>query len=155
MHQILVLVVGSLLALRSSRLQNGAQEILLQLVQVPEQINLTNLLLEYYGHHKKSHQKVCHCLLVTDGPDNIVDVFLSSSHLLTAGILEGSHVQILPLARGKLASGLPALDSIQRAHSVQLREIAETLSAPTKSASDKGKHKDWLSLLLRETLGEL
>ncbi|EGN94544.1 hypothetical protein SERLA73DRAFT_77916 [Serpula lacrymans var. lacrymans S7.3] len=86
-------------------------------------------------------------------------ILVSSSILLTAGLVEGTKVQIFPLT-GKVSSkvplGLPSLRDIREAGTIRFREISRSTSPslnPTITRK-KGKRRDWLSLLLREHLGQ-
>ena len=82
--------------------------------------------------------------------------------LLTARILEGSKVVIYPLSvRDAIqrSSWLPSLQAAQHADTIQLREIDASgvpLISPisgSQKTSDKGKQRNWLTLLARESLG--
>ncbi len=84
--------------------------------------------------------------------------------LLTARISEGSRVVIYPLSAQnatKRSTWLPSLQAAQHADTIQLREI-DTNGAPLItpisgsqkiSDKDKGKQRNWLTLLVRESLG--
>ena len=88
-------------------------------------------------------------------------VALSSTFLLTAHIPEGSKAFIFPLNLLNSASRptwLSSLREAQRADSVRLCEIDISSGAPvsatvSQNASKKAKQRDWLTLLLRESLG--
>ena len=78
-----------------------------------------------------------------------VVIFVSSSSLLTAGISEGSKVYVSPLNATK-----PPLRNALKAHTIHLKEINPVENSDTKpSDTAKGKRRDWLSLMVRETLG--
>ncbi|KAH9015299.1 AAA family ATPase [Lactarius hengduanensis] len=81
--------------------------------------------------------------------------------LLTSRILEGSSVVIYPLGAQnttKRPTWLPSLQAVQHADTVQLCEI-DTNGAPlitpisgSQTLSNKGKQRNWLTLLVRESL---
>ncbi|KAH8984441.1 AAA family ATPase [Lactarius akahatsu] len=81
--------------------------------------------------------------------------------LLTSRILEGSSIVIYPLGAQnttKRPTWLPSLRAVQHADTVQLCEI-DTNGAPlitpisgSQTLSDKGKQRNWLTLLVRESL---
>ncbi|EEB87687.1 hypothetical protein MPER_14884, partial [Moniliophthora perniciosa FA553] len=83
-------------------------------------------------------------------------ISISTSLLLTAQIEAGQQVQIHPLSatgKGNATIGLPSLRQVQEARSVRLRVID-----PSTEGKGKGKalqEKDWLPLLLRESLVDL
>lgn len=92
----------------------------------------------------------------------LVVVEATASLLLTARILDGSKVVIYSLSAQsatKRLTWLPSLQGAQHANLVQLREI-DTNGAPlivpnsgSQKISDKGMQRDWLTLLVRESLG--
>ncbi|KAH9016927.1 P-loop containing nucleoside triphosphate hydrolase protein [Lactarius pseudohatsudake] len=81
--------------------------------------------------------------------------------LLTSRILEGSSVVIYPLGAQnttKRPTWLPSLQAVQHADTVQLCEI-DTNGAPlitpisgSQTLLNKGKQRNWLTLLVRESL---
>ncbi|KAH9057499.1 AAA family ATPase [Lactarius vividus] len=81
--------------------------------------------------------------------------------LLTSRILEDSRVVIYPLGAQnatKRPTWLPSLQAVQHADTVQLCEI-DSNGAPlitpmsgSQTLSDKGKQRNWLTLLVRESL---
>jgi len=92
----------------------------------------------------------------------LVVVVATATLLLTARISEGSKVVIYPLSTQiatKRLAWLPSLQAAQHASFVQLREIdanGAPLIVPNSGAqkiSDKGKQRNWLTLLVRESLG--
>jgi AAA family ATPase len=110
--------------------------------------------------------------LATDGEDirSTPDLFLlvlavveaTTTLLLTARISEGSKVVIYPLSAQnatKRSRWLPSLQAAQHADTVQLREIDANGAPPilpisgSQKISDKGKQRNWLTLLIRESLG--
>ncbi|KAI9443648.1 AAA family ATPase [Lactarius indigo] len=81
--------------------------------------------------------------------------------LLTSRISEGSSVVIYPLNAQNATmrpTWLPSLQAVQRANTVQLREVdanGAPLITPISGSltlSDKGKQRNWLMLLVRESL---
>ncbi|TFY59854.1 hypothetical protein EVG20_g7635, partial [Dentipellis fragilis] len=88
-------------------------------------------------------------------------VHVSPSLLFTLRTTEGSQVRIFPLASQspKSAPWIPSLRFATEAGSIRLREVDATgnpLPPLEKSAKeDKGKRRDWLTLLVRETLVDL
>ncbi|KAH9948308.1 AAA family ATPase [Amylocystis lapponica] len=89
-------------------------------------------------------------------------VLVSSSLILTAKLHEGAKVQVSPLNTAKPVPGLPFLQRACEARSVHLKEILKEApptripSAPSKTPdTGKGRRRDWLSLLLKETLVDL
>lgn len=83
-------------------------------------------------------------------------VFVPSAHLLTARLTLGQKVQILPLpdkSSSTSSSSLPSLRDIREAGTIRLKEIS---SVPLVSPNPpEGKQRDWLRLLLRESLVDL
>lgn len=78
--------------------------------------------------------------------------------LLTAGLEVGQQAVIHPLsglAAVKLPLGLPSLRHAREAGTIRLREIPVQGKALLSSASKshENKPRDWLDLLLRESLG--
>jgi AAA family ATPase len=92
----------------------------------------------------------------------LVVVEATASLLLTARILDGTKVVIHSLSAQsatKRLAWLPSLQGAQHANIVQLREI-DTNGAPlivpnsgSQKISDKAKQRNWLTLLVRESLG--
>jgi AAA family ATPase len=77
-----------------------------------------------------------------------------NSLLLTARLTTGQKVQIFPLLDKRSSTSPsvpPSLRDIQEAGTIQLKEIS---SIPLASSSaPESKQRDWLRLLLRESLG--
>lgn len=86
--------------------------------------------------------------------DFLKAVLVSTSLRLTARLEVGAKVQVFPLSGAglsKLPPGLPSLRQIQEAATIRLTEISVS---PTDTASrHEKKPRDWLCLLLRESLG--
>ena len=92
----------------------------------------------------------------------VLVVEATASLLLTARILDGSRVVVYSLSAQsttKRLTWLPSLQGAQHAGIVQLREIDNNgipLIVPNsglKKISDNGKQRNWLTLLVRESLG--
>lgn len=84
-------------------------------------------------------------------------VLISSSLFLTARLKEGAKVQIFDLSDqgvGRRPPGLPAMRDVEEAGTICLREnpIRTRTMQYTANSQGKGKHRDWLTLLLREYL---
>ena len=81
-------------------------------------------------------------------------VQISRSALLTAHIIEGASTFLYPLSSNP-PYGLPSANQIKKAGTVFLKEITSAQSQPRVHSQprNKGKHRDWLVLLLREHLG--
>jgi AAA family ATPase len=82
----------------------------------------------------------------------------SQSILLTGRLSVGAKVNIIPLpSTGSLKYfiGLPSLRQVKEAGTVSLKEISRNLPPPSTSADAhvKDKRRDWLTLLVRESLG--
>lgn len=77
--------------------------------------------------------------------------------MLTAHLEAGQRVQIFPLlgASTELPPGIPSIRQIQEASIIRLKEILidDHEVANISSGSRDSKRRDWLALLLRETLG--
>ncbi|THU85607.1 AAA-domain-containing protein [Dendrothele bispora CBS 962.96] len=85
-------------------------------------------------------------------------VHLSAAHVLTAQLQSGQEAVVVPLSTSKPANGLPSLRQIQDARVIRLKEIVVPGSESPRTVrkqDSKQKQRDWLSLLLRETLGLL
>ncbi|KAL6299444.1 AAA family ATPase [Sparassis latifolia] len=87
-------------------------------------------------------------------------VLVASSLLLTAHLVEGAKVVIFQLNGARLPPGLPSLRKLRRAETVRLTEIlgqqrSTKFDSASSRAVDKGKRRDWLSLLVREALVDL
>jgi hypothetical protein len=92
----------------------------------------------------------------------LVVVEATASLLLTARILDGTKAVIHSLSAQsatKSLAWLPSLQDAQHANIVQLREI-DTNGVPlivpnsgSQEISDNGKQRNWLTLLVRESLG--
>ncbi|KAF9465782.1 P-loop containing nucleoside triphosphate hydrolase protein [Collybia nuda] len=85
-------------------------------------------------------------------------VFVSTPLLLTARLEIGQKVQIFPLSgiasTSKSPPGLPSLRNVKEAGVIRLRENHKIQPSSTHH-SHGNKQKDWLSLLLRESLVDL
>jgi AAA family ATPase len=83
---------------------------------------------------------------------------VSRSALLTARLADDAKANIVVLSEGgssKSSLGLPRLKEIKEARTILLKEVsgsAPPLSVPP-NAHESGKRRDWLALLLRESLG--
>lgn len=82
---------------------------------------------------------------------------ISSSLLLTARLKEGAKVQIFDMSdqgAGRPPPGLLAMRDVEEAGTICLRENAIRTRTMQNAANSqgKGKHRDWLTLLLREYL---
>ncbi|OBZ71344.1 ATPase family gene 2 protein [Grifola frondosa] len=86
-------------------------------------------------------------------------VLVSPSLLLTARVSEGVKVRIFPLNIAQTPAGLPSLRRAQDARTVRLKEVSSTRVSKSRLSSaadsDKGKRRDWLTLLIRESLVDL
>lgn len=85
-------------------------------------------------------------------------VLISTSLLLTVGLVAGQRARIFPLsglASGKLPSEIPSLRQVQEAGFIHLKEIpTEDNAFPVSSSCNaKDKRDDWLSLAAREIFG--
>ncbi|KAJ7147538.1 AAA family ATPase [Mycena crocata] len=81
-------------------------------------------------------------------------VAISTSLYLTAGLQDGQDVLVSPLPKTPTKDHplrLPALSQIQDATEIRLREVPQSVSPST--ALPGGKRRDWLKLLIRESLG--
>ncbi|EPS95567.1 hypothetical protein FOMPIDRAFT_1043545 [Fomitopsis schrenkii] len=90
-------------------------------------------------------------------------VLVSPSLLLTAHLTPEARIQLYPLSSSKLPQHIPSLKKARTAHTIRMREVPPELSlAPadrSKSHSKAqaqgaapAKRRDWLTLLVRETL---
>ncbi|KAG2038831.1 P-loop containing nucleoside triphosphate hydrolase protein [Suillus americanus] len=84
-------------------------------------------------------------------------IFISSSLFLTARLKDGAKVQVFDVSdqgAGRPPPGLPTMRDVQEAAIICLRETSiRTRTMPnTANSQGKGKHGDWLTLLLREHL---
>ena len=86
-----------------------------------------------------------------------VGIEVSPSLLLTARLVDGDNVRVVPLASNtKIAGFLPLLRLAQEAVLVKLDEITPSLPAgDAEKPGEKGKGgaRDWLGMLLKECLG--
>lgn len=87
---------------------------------------------------------------------------LAATLLLTAHISEGSRAAIFPLSSihaKSLPAWLPSLQAADHAATVRLCKIdingAPVIASTSQKTSEKVKQRDWLRLLLRESLGEI
>jgi AAA family ATPase len=84
-------------------------------------------------------------------------VEVANSFLLTARISEHSKVVLYSLSSKnttRYPTWLPSIQAAYHAHAVWLREIhINEIPVITSDTSEKGKKRDWLTLLVRETLG--
>jgi hypothetical protein len=85
---------------------------------------------------------------------------LATTLLLTAHLSGGSKAVIFPLSSIHATTSPTWLPSLQEAHhadTVQLCEIdvnrAPIVTSVSEKLSEKAKQRDWLRLLLRESLG--
>jgi AAA family ATPase len=85
---------------------------------------------------------------------------VSRSALLTARVADGAEAAIYVLAEAgspKSSLSLPRLRDIKEAGTILVKELTATsplLHTPA-SSHEKGKRRDWLGLLLRESLGTI
>ncbi|KAG1810902.1 P-loop containing nucleoside triphosphate hydrolase protein [Suillus subaureus] len=84
-------------------------------------------------------------------------ILISSSLFLTACLKEGAKVQVFDVSdqgAGRPPPGLPTMRDVREAGAICLREISIRTRAMQSMANSqgKGKHRDWLTLLLREHL---
>ncbi|OSC98204.1 AAA family ATPase [Trametes coccinea BRFM310] len=91
-------------------------------------------------------------------------ILVSPPLLLTARVTPGSKVNIFSLDAPKLPPGVPSLRNAEVAHTVRVKEVTDDkrpaispASASSSKSQDagKGKRKDWLTLLIRESLIDL
>ncbi|KAI9065950.1 AAA-domain-containing protein [Trametes sanguinea] len=91
-------------------------------------------------------------------------ILVSPPLLLTARVTPGSKVNIFSLDAPKLPPGVPSLRNAEVAHTVRVKEVADDkrpaispASASSSKSQDpgKGKRRDWLALLIRESLIDL
>jgi hypothetical protein len=87
-------------------------------------------------------------------------VELATTLLLTAHLSEGSKAVIFPLSSIHATprpTWLPSLQEAHHADTVRLCEIdvnrAPIMTSVSEKLSEKAKQRDWLRLLLRESLG--
>ncbi|KAH9954933.1 AAA family ATPase [Russula dissimulans] len=83
-------------------------------------------------------------------------VQLATTHLLTAHISEGSKGVIFPLSSltpARCPTWLSSLQDPYHADTVRLREVDNNRVPVIQKASEKVKQRDWLTLLVRESLG--
>lgn len=73
-------------------------------------------------------------------------IYVSASHLLTAGIKGGAKIRITHLSDKKTSPTLKIIKNAQYIH------LSETLNQDPPT-SNSGKRPDWLTLLVREVLG--
>lgn len=90
-----------------------------------------------------------------DVPQDAISI--SSSLFLTARLKEGAKVQIFDVSNhgaGRAPPGLPTMRDIEEAGTICLREhsIRTRTMQNMVNSQGKGKHRDWLTLLLREYL---
>ncbi|KAG2127049.1 P-loop containing nucleoside triphosphate hydrolase protein [Suillus cothurnatus] len=90
-----------------------------------------------------------------DIPQDVI--LISSSLFLTARLKEGAKVQLFDMSdqgAGKLPPGLPTMRDVEEVGTIYLRDISiRTRTMQNMANSEgKGKHRDWLTLLLREYL---
>ncbi|VDB92141.1 unnamed protein product [Peniophora sp. CBMAI 1063] len=86
------------------------------------------------------------------------EVQASTSLLLTARVHDGTNVHILPLTTRPALPWLPTSKDVPSAESLKLHEVdaqGEAVVAKKNSRADKGKGRDWLTLLVREMLVDL
>ncbi|KAJ3506823.1 hypothetical protein NMY22_g17125 [Coprinellus aureogranulatus] len=83
----------------------------------------------------------------------VTSISVSTSHLLTLGLLEGQTVRILPLSLTGPASrtpGIPSLKNAKDATDIRLKEIGDVPLKPTEK-----EKLEWLTLASREVLVDL
>ncbi|KAG1836114.1 P-loop containing nucleoside triphosphate hydrolase protein [Suillus subalutaceus] len=84
-------------------------------------------------------------------------ILISSSLFLTARLKEGAKVQVFDVSdqgAGRTPPGLPTTRDVEEAGTICLREISirTRITQNVANSQGKGKHRDWLTLLLREYL---
>ncbi|CDO72261.1 hypothetical protein BN946_scf184970.g113 [Trametes cinnabarina] len=91
-------------------------------------------------------------------------ILVSPPLLLTARVTPGSTVNIFSLDAPKLPPGVPSLRDAELAHTVRVKEVFDgkrpairptSASSSTTPDTGKGKRRDWLALLIRESLIDL
>ncbi|KAI0369393.1 AAA family ATPase [Pilatotrama ljubarskyi] len=91
-------------------------------------------------------------------------ILASPPLLLTARVTPGTKVNLFSLDAPKLPRGVPSLRDAELAHTICLKEISDQQRTAISSASSssskspdsgKGKRRDWLTLLIRESLIDL
>ncbi|KAI0072999.1 AAA family ATPase [Panus rudis PR-1116 ss-1] len=84
-------------------------------------------------------------------------VLISHPMFLTARLAEGDKIKIVQINQTKSPPGFPTLRQTQEARIIQVREISNPSTTQSKPSStpDKGKRRDWLPLLIRESLVNL
>lgn len=105
------------------------------------------------GATKKQHFAIGTLWPSLDVPQDAV--LVSSSLLLTARLEEGAKVQIFDMSdqsAGRFSPGLPAIRDVEEAGTISLRENSIRTRTMQANSQGKGKHRDWLTLLLREYL---
>ncbi|KAG1884034.1 P-loop containing nucleoside triphosphate hydrolase protein [Suillus subluteus] len=90
-----------------------------------------------------------------DIPQDVI--LISSSLFLTARLKEGAKVQVFDVSdqgAGRTPPGLPTMRDVEEAGTICLREISmrTRITQNVANSQGKGKHRDWLTLLLREYL---
>lgn len=76
-------------------------------------------------------------------------VYVSASHLHTANLQENQKVRIYNLSAEKSSHGLPSLKSARIADTILVSEVLGSSS----QSHDRQQRHDWLTLLIRESLG--
>ncbi|KAI0775577.1 AAA family ATPase [Trametes elegans] len=91
-------------------------------------------------------------------------ILVSLPLLLTARVSPGAKVNLFSLDAPKLPPGVPSLRQAELAHTIHVKEVfdkkhsAISSASPSSSKSQdvgKGKRRDWLTLLIRESLIDL
>ncbi|KAI0662110.1 AAA family ATPase [Cubamyces menziesii] len=92
-------------------------------------------------------------------------ILVSPPLLLTARVTPGSKVNVFSLDAPKLPPGVPSLRHAELAQTVRVKEVfdgkraaistASTSSSSKSPDAGKGKRRDWLTLLIRESLIDL
>ncbi|KAI0671254.1 AAA family ATPase [Trametes maxima] len=94
-------------------------------------------------------------------PDSIL---VSTPLLLTARVTPGVKVNLFSLDAPKLPSGVPSLRHAELAQTIRVKEVfgekrvaisSASTSSPKSPHTGKGKRRDWLTLLIRESLIDL
>jgi hypothetical protein len=86
------------------------------------------------------------------------DVGMSSSLLLTIRAQIGNNVHLLPLPDSSFEVEIPDIQSTIHAGAISLRETDDEgrpVSTESLPLHNKAKHRNWMSLLLRETLSKV
>ena len=95
-------------------------------------------------------------------PFALIAILVSPPLLLTARVTPGTKVNVFSLDAPKLPPGVPSLRHAELAQTVRVKEVfdgkraaistASTSSSSKSPDAGKGKRRDWLALLIRESL---